>query len=69
MDPFYYLCFNSVMLSCLFIAALLSPAAKWERADLLKVTVFLFFCHFPMWCPGSGVVLDCIDSRSLSSLL
>ena len=20
------------------------------------------FCHFPMWCPGSGVVLDCIDS-------
>ena len=19
------------------------------------------FCHFPMWYPGSGVVLDCID--------
>ena len=27
--------------------------------------VFLCFCHFPMWCPGSGVVLDCIDSWSL----
>ena len=21
----------------------------------------LCFCHFPMWYPGSGVVLDCID--------
>ena len=19
-------------------------------------------CHFPMWCPMSGVVIDCIDS-------
>ena len=27
--------------------------------------VFLCFCHFPIWCPGSGVVLYCIDSRSL----
>ena len=29
------------------------------------LTYWLFllcFCHFPMWCPGSGVVLDCIDS-------
>ena len=24
------------------------------------------FCHFPVWRPGLGVVLDCIDSRSLS---
>ena len=27
--------------------------------------VFLCFCHFPIWCPGSGVVFDCIDSWSL----
>ena len=27
----------------------------------LVCDVFLCFCHFPMWCPGSGVVLDCID--------
>ena len=20
------------------------------------------FCHFPIWCPGSDVVLDCFDS-------
>ena len=37
----------------------------WERADLLLIV----FCHFPMWYPGSGVVLDCIDSRSLLSFL
>ena len=36
----------------------------WERADLLAVVydVCLCFCHFPMWYPRSGVVLDCIDS-------
>ena len=30
----------------------------WERADLLA-TVSLSLSH---WYPGSGVVLDCIDS-------
>ena len=35
-----------------------------ERADLLVLVcdVKLCFCHFPLWNPGSGVVLDCIDS-------
>ena len=34
----------------------------WERADLLALLyVFLCFYHFPMWCPGSSVVLDCLD--------
>ena len=30
--------------------------------DPLVCYVLLCFCHFPMWWPGSGVVLDCIDS-------
>ena len=37
----------------------------WEKGWPLcspVCDVFLCFCHFPMWCPGSGVVLDCIDS-------
>ena len=36
----------------------------WERTDLLALVcdVELRFCNFPMWYPGSGVVLDCIDS-------
>ena len=31
--------------------------------------VFLGFYHFPVWCPGSGVIVGCIDSLSLHSSL
>ena len=57
MDHLCYLCLVIVMLLRLFIAAC-------ERADLLALVcdVYLWFCYFPMWYPGSGVVLDCIDS-------
>ena len=43
----------------------------WERADFLVLVcdLSLYFCQFPMWFPGSGVVLDCIDSRSLPPFL
>ena len=49
-----YLCFMFVfvMLSYVFLAAL------W----FLVCDVFLCFCHFPIWCPRSGDVLDVIDS-------
>ena len=64
MDQFCYLRFVFVMLSCLLIAALWSPAGKglasWPSCMLCFI-VFFFF-HFPMCCPGSGVVLDCIHS-------
>ena len=30
--------------------------------SLTECDVVLCFCHFPIRCPGSGVVLDCIDS-------
>ena len=37
----------------------------WEMAkDLLALLYVIFHCgffHFLVWCPGSGVVLDCID--------
>ena len=35
----------------------------------LVCEVFLCFSNFPIWCPGAGVVLDCIDSRSFPSIL
>ena len=35
----------------------------------LTFDVILWFCHFQIWCPGSGVVLDCINSWSLPSSL
>ena len=51
-----------VMLSCLFIAALWSPSEKGLTSWLSCIRYFLVFCHFPKWCPGEGVILDCIDS-------
>ena len=61
---YYYmnkLCPVSVMLSCLFIAALWSPAG--ERVDLLALLcVGLLLVDFLRRCPRSGVVLNCIDS-------
>ena len=51
-----------VTLSHMLTVALWSPVGK--GADLLALVcgVKLCFCYFPMWYPGSGVVLDCIDS-------
>ena len=47
----------------LFIDALWSPGLKGLTSWLSFVmSNCVFFFHFPMWYPGSGVVLDCIDS-------
>ena len=38
---------------------------RCEMADLLALLCVTFSCvvvRFPIWCPESGVVLDCIDS-------
>ena len=61
-DHFCYLCFMFVMLSCLFIAALCSPVGKGQASWLGCTLCSIVLCDFPMWCPGSGVVLDCMDS-------
>ena len=34
-----------------------------------RLWCLLWVCHFPNWYPGSGVVLDCIDSWSLQPYL
>ena len=67
------LCFCSVLcLLCLcahlFICALWSPAGKGLTSWLSSVVsaVSLSLSH---WYPGSGVVLDCIDSWSLHPYL
>ena len=57
------ICFVFVMPSCLFTVALWLPIGK--RATLLGLLCAMFycgFCYFPVWCPGSGVLLICIDS-------
>ena len=65
---FVVLCLVFLMLSRLFIAALWSPDGKGLTSWLLMVFL-LYFYYFPMWYPGSGVVLDCIVSWSLPSFL
>ena len=60
-DHLCFLCLVFLMLSRLFIAALLSPAWKGLTSWLLLV-MFIVFCYFPMWYPRSGVVLECIVS-------
>ena len=61
------LCLVFLVLLRLFMAALWSPAGKGLTSWLLLV-MLLHVCYFPMWYPGSGVVLGCIVSRSLPSL-
>ena len=43
-----------------FVSVVCSLLICWENAELLALIcdVLLCFCHFPLWCPGSGVVLD-----------
>ena len=61
MDHSCYLCHVFIMLSRLFIAALWPSAGK-GLTSWLSVVMCIVFYRFPMWYPGSGVVLDCIDS-------
>ena len=63
MDFFFVICFflcytvmsvsGGLVVNCL------------EGADLLAFLCAMFsciFCYFPIWCPGSGVVRDYINS-------
>ena len=61
-DLFCYLCFVSVMLSCMSLQPCGHLLGKGWSLSSLVCDVFLCYSHFPMWCPGSGLVLDCIDS-------
>ena len=61
----YFLSFPSVISA---FAALWSPVRKGLTSWLYVCDVSLCFCHFPIWCPRSGEVLDCIKSWSFPSL-
>ena len=62
----YFLFMLSVRHVFLFVHCWLVVTC-WESADLFSLVcdVLLCFCQFPMWYPGSGVLLDCINSWSL----
>ena len=66
-DPFCYLCFTLTLLYCLFCSLQLCDhllGKGWPLGDR-ACDVPLCFCHLPISCLGSCVVLDCIDSWSL----
>ena len=57
----FYACHAALSVPCSLVVTC------WEKAYLLALlyvmfSCFLVFCHFPICCPGSGVVFDCIDS-------
>ena len=57
------MCFNMIKpLATPLLAALRSPAGKGLTSWLSCVDVLLGFCHFSVWCPGSGVVFDLLTS-------
>ena len=61
MDPICYLCLS---LPYCHVCSLQPCGHLLEKGLLLGslvCDVFLWFCHFPMRFPGSGVVLDCFD--------
>ena len=53
-DLFFLFVFVFDILPCLCLTTLWSPAGKGLTSCV--------FCYFSIRCPGSGVVLDCIDS-------
>ena len=61
--------FLAVLLGCLQFVIVVFPDLThslflWTPVGkgLACVRCFIVFCHFPILCPGSGVVLDCIES-------
>ena len=61
---------GAVLLLWMFFLYLSLPSVRSVSRSLLGkgwplvfpvCDVFLCFCQFPIWCPGSGLVLDCID--------
>ena len=52
------ICHAFASVHCYFVVTCL------EMADILALAcdVELCICHFSIWYPGSGVVLNCIDS-------
>ena len=57
-----FFCGSPFLLFCLslpYCAAWWSPVGKGLN---LCVMFSCVFCHFHIWCPGSGMVLNCVNS-------
>ena len=72
--PDFFFCGSFVLfMSCVYHAfasvrcCLVVTGKGWPLGSCLWC--LLWFCYFPIWYPGTGVVLDFIDSWSLLSFL
>ena len=52
-------CHSFLSVQCSLVVTCWKGLTSW----LPCVWRFVAFCHFPVWCPWLGGVLDCIDSR------
>ena len=52
-----YLCYAVLSVLC----NLWSPAVKLLTSYVSSLLYLVVFCHFPLVCPGSDVVLNCIE--------
>ena len=62
MDPFLLFMFRVCHAFLSVHCSLVATCREMSGLFALLCVMFLCFCHFPIWCPGSGVVLDSIDS-------
>ena len=60
----YVLCLSRFRI-CSLLPCVHLNGKGWPLGSCLRYLL----CHFPMWYPGTGVVLDCIDSWSVLSFL
>ena len=60
MDLFCFFCLVFAMPLCMSVY-MCFVVTCWERADLLALVCGVSL-SLSLWYPGSGVVLDCIDS-------
>ena len=62
-----HLCFCVLCFSCFRVYSLLHCVHLLGKD--WPVIFIVFFCYFPIWNPGSGVMLDCIVFWSMPSFL
>ena len=60
----FVICVSGLSLSYCHVCSLQPCGQLLRKVDLLALECVMFSCvfaTFPIWCPWSGVVLDCID--------
>ena len=57
-----FVCQTVMSVPCNFVVTCWEKSFSWFSC---MWCFLVFFCHFPIWWPGSGVVFNCIESWSL----